>query len=291
MPEDEEKELEQEIDLGIDYQEDDTNDDEKEIVEDDSNNANDDSEQVENEDDQDLIVTIGDEEPEEVEKTPAPKWVNELRKKARKLEKENKELKRGQPTEKKPVKLESRPTFESCDYDEDVFNDKLDKWKEDKRNYELQEAEKEEAKKTANKQWQDKLNNYEEKKRSLKVKDFEEVEEDVVDVLSVEQQGLIVSGSDNPALVVYALGKNKKKLEELAKIKDPIKYVVAIVKLEAQLKVKNGKGSMIPESRVKTSGGTSLNGNSKDVLERLRAEAAKTGDFTKLHAYKRKNRS
>ena len=84
-------------------------------------------------------------------------------------------------------------------------------------------------------------------------------------------------------------GKNKKKLEELSSIKDPVKFAFAVAKVEAQLKVTNKKRIPKPETTIKSSGGSASAVDS--TLERLREEALKTGNMTKLHEYKRKQRN
>ena len=92
--------------------------------------------------------------------------------------------------------------------------------------------------------------------------------------------------SHDPVLVVYALGKNPKKAAELSEIKDPVKFAFAVAKLETQLKVSSRKAATKPEKTV--NGSARVSGSVDSTLERLRAEASRTGDFSKLTAYKRK---
>jgi inosine/xanthosine triphosphate pyrophosphatase family protein len=105
--------------------------------------------------------------------------------------------------------------------------------------------------------------------------------------LNQTQQGIIVQGADDPALLVYALGKNPKKLQELSSISDPVDFAFKLAKLEAQLKVTNKKAPS-PETRVKGAKTGVSSGSSDKVLERLRNEADKTGDYTKVLSYKKK---
>jgi hypothetical protein len=95
----------------------------------------------------------------------------------------------------------------------------------------------------------------------------------------------VLQGADNPALVIYALGKNPKKAAELAKIEDPVKFAFAVAKLEKELKVTNRKAAPAPERMVSSTGRVS--GAVDSTLERLRAEAEKTGNYTKVLQYKR----
>ena len=67
-----------------------------------------------------------------------------------------------------------------------------------------------------------------------------------------------------------------------------MKFSFAVAKLETQLKVTNRKAPP-PEKTVKT--GTGRASAVDSTLERLREEAAKTGDMTKVIAYKRQQRA
>jgi hypothetical protein len=132
-------------------------------------------------------------------------------------------------------------------------------------------------------EWQSKLDTYGKAKNSLKVPDYDEAEEAVQQSLDVTQQGIIVQGADNPALVVYALGKNPRKAQELSDIKDPVKFAFAVAKLEKELKVTK-KAAPPPETTVK--GTARVSGSVDSTLDRLREKAAKTGDYTEVIRYK-----
>lgn len=241
----------------------------------------------------DLVVSIGDEKPEETEETRrAPEWVRELRKSHREAQKENRELK-AKLEELSSPKLKSmdpgkKPTLEGCDYDSSAYEKSLSEWYEKKREYDASLAEQRAEREREEKEWKSTLDSYGVKKSELKAKDFDEVEMTVQDALSVTQQGMIVSGADNPALVVYALGKNPGKLKELASITNPVKFAFAVAKLETVLKV-NRKSTPPPEKSINGTGRVAS--TTEQTLERLRAEARKTGDFSKVTAYKRKIQS
>jgi len=140
-----------------------------------------------------------------------------------------------------------------------------------------------------NKKWQTRQESYVSLKKEHSFKDFEDAEELVSNTFNLTQQNIVVQGADDSALLVYALGKNPKKLEELSKISDPYEFAFKIAKLEAQLKVTNKKAPT-PEKRVSTGKAGGMSGNSDKTLASLRAEADKTGDYTKVTAYKRKLR-
>ena len=109
------------------------------------------------------------------------------------------------------------------------------------------------------------------------------------EVFNVTQQGVILQGAENPALVIYALGKNPKKAAELAKNTDPVKFAFAVAKLEKELKVTNRRAAPAPERVIQGTGRVS--GAVDSTLERLREEAARTGNMTKVIQYKAQKRA
>ena len=257
----------------------------------DETNAVSDGEEGESGDDgdDDVVISIGEEAPPQEEEPRAPEWVRELRKSNREKERKIRELEaklNATAIETKPVALGKKPTLEDCDYDSDDFEAKLAEWYERKREYDAAEATAEAQRDAEAKAWQDKLDSYAKAKASLKVRDYEDAEAFALDTFNVTQQGIVLQGSDNPALIIYALGKNTKRAKELASINDPVKFAFAVAKLETQLKVTNRKAAASPERTI-TSGGGRLSGSVDSTLDRLREEALKTGDLSKVMAYKR----
>jgi hypothetical protein len=241
----------------------------------------------------DVIVSIGEEAPPpEEQPAHAPEWVRELRKTNRELQRQNRELQsklQTTSTETKPVVLGTKPKLEDFDYDADQFETALANWFERKRQADEANARQEAEVMTQQKAWQAKLEGYGKAKAELRVKDFEDAEAVAQELFNVTQQGVMLQGADNPALVVYALGKNPKKAKELADIKDPVKFAFAVAKLEKDLKVTNRKAAPPPERVVSGTGRSS--GAVDSTLERLREEAARTGNMTKVIQYKAQKRS
>lgn len=244
---------------------------------------------------EEVVITIkGESPPPEEEEKQAPEWVKNLRKSYRELQREKRELEEKlkmvlPATETNPVVLGRKPTLEACDYDSDKFENELSGWFERKRQSEEAEAKQRTRQQSEQDAWQKKLEGYNQSKTGLKVSDFTEAEETVLENLSVTQQGIILQGAQNPAVMVYALGKNPKKAKELAEITDPVAFAFAVAKLETQLSVTR-KQLPPPEKRIVSNGNP---GTSSVQLDRLRDEAARTGDFTKVIAFKKqlKNQS
>jgi len=262
---------------------------------DDENFAIEDVQEDDEEGDEDeVVISIGEESPPQEEEVRAPAWVRELRKSNREKERKIRELEAklnaAPATETKPVALSAKPTLESCDYDSDEYEQKLAEWYEQKREYDAAEANVAAQRDAEAKAWQDKLDSYAKAKASLKVRDYDEAEATALDTFDVTQQGIVLQGSDNPALLIYAIGRNAKRAKELASINDPVKFAFAVAKLETQLKVTNRKAATAPERTI-NSGGGRLSGAIDSTLERLRAEALKTGDLSKVMAYKRSKKT
>ena len=240
-----------------------------------------------------VIVSIGEEAPPPEEHTQAPEWVRELRKTNRELQRQNRELqgklKSTAQTETKPVVVGKKPSLEEHDYDAEKFEAAMADWFERKRQADDANAKQEAEVMNQQKAWQSKLEGYGKAKAELRVKDFEDAEAVAQEVFNVTQQGIVLQGADNPALVIYAIGKNPKKAKELSDIQDPVKFAFAVAKLEKELKVTNRKAAPPPEKIV--SGTGRVSGAVDSTLERLREDASRTGNMTKVIAYKAQKRS
>lgn len=248
------------------------------------------AEEAENE----IVVSIGNEEPQPdpvAEQTQqAPEWVKELRKQNREYQKRIRQLERntqapaaqGETTTTAPPK---KPTLADVDYDTGAYEAKLDDWYKAKAEYDRKQSERQREQDAVKGAWEAKINGYNTAKAELKARDFDDAEAVIADTLSVTQQGIILDGAEKPALLIYALGKNPKKAAELAAIQNPVAFAAAIGRLEASLKVTSRKPSAAPEQIP--SGNAPKSGSVDNTLERLREEAGKTGDFTKVMAYKR----
>lgn len=268
----------------------DENQEDLEETQDESNQSDD-----ETSEDEEFVITVGDEDPEPSDEDdfsgkPAPAWVKDLRKKEREARKRIKELEaqvqQAKPTEK-PIEVGPKPKLADFDYDEDQFETAVEQWHERKRQVEQQQAATKAEEEKAKQAWQQKMQSYEERRQNVasKVRDFEEVEEAAKDKLTATQQGILIHAAENPELILYHLGKNPKKAQELSEITDPIQFAFAAAKLDSQMKIQTRKPSTQPER--KPSGSAGLSGVVDQKLAQLEAKAAKTGDRTELIKYKK----
>lgn len=239
---------------------------------------------------EELVVTIGDAPPPDDDERDAKPWVTELRKKYREAQRENRELQSrlAQVSQvEKPAELPKKPTIADFDYDTAKYEAALLQWSDAKRAHDWRQEQQRQAQEQAQKDWQEKLAGYGRQAAALRVKDFAEVEDEVKGVFNVAQQGVIVHGAENPALLVYALGRDPKRLAEIAAIKDPVKFAFAVAKLEGQIKMAPAPKKPAPERTVKGNG--PLSGAVGANLETLRKQAEDTGDWTAYFAAKRKS--
>ena len=280
-----------EAEEGIDFEEEETLEEEQleleEVTEDEDVDGDPSGVEESEEESEDIVVSIG-EEPPPPEPEAAPEWVRELRKSHRELQKRNRELEAQvhQTTETNPVvTLGAKPSLENHDYDTDKYEASLADWYERKRSVDDQQAQARQAEQQQADAWQQQLQGYADAKSKLKVRDYDDAEEVAQQTFNVVQQGVMIQGAEDPALVIYALGKNPKKAKELAKIDDPVKFAFAVAKLESQLKISNRKAATRPEGKVSAT--APLKGAVDSTLERLREEASKSGNMDKVMAYKR----
>lgn len=274
----------------IEDNQEDENQEDPEETQDESNQSDD-----ETSEDEEFVITVGDEEPEpsdddDFSGKPAPAWVKELRKKEREARKRIKELEaqvqQAKPADK-PIEVGPKPKLADFDYDEDQFETAVEQWHERKRQVEQQQAAKQAEEEKAKQAWQQKMQSYEERRQNVasKVKDFEELEEAAKDKLTPTQQGILIHAAENPELIMYHLGKNPKKAQELSAITDPVLFAFAAAKLDSQMKIQTRKPATQPEK--KPSGSAGLAGAVDQKLAQLEAKAAKTGDRTELIKYKK----
>lgn len=255
--------------------------------------ATDENQEQKTEEEEEIVVSIGEQQQEEPSET---EWLKDLRKSWKSYKKENRQLKQEldrikqeQQPQAKTFDPGPKPTLEACDYDTDAYDKKLDTWYGNKQRFEEEKKRQIEAQSQVDRAWQEQLNRYQERKSKLPVKDYDEVEMIVEDILNPTQQGIIVQGSKNPELVVYALGKNPKRAAEIAAIQNPVNFAFAIAELESQLKTSKRKVTTQPEKTVSSTG--RISGSVDSTLNKLRQEAEKTGDYSKVMEFRRKMKS
>lgn len=262
------------------------NEDIQENIDEVENNEEEDNEAEE----ETLIVSIGEEDPDEEEEVPetAPDWVKDLRKTNREQKKKLKEFE-ARETEreaaKDKVEVGDEPSPDDYEYGQnEQYAKDLIAWNDRKRQLESKKKSEKDEVEAADQRYQDKLTTYNASKSALKVSDFDEVEEIVKEKFSVQQHAIAIHGLDKPELFMLAVGKNQKVLDRLSDIKDPVIFAIEIGKIEAKLKTSRKKAPA-PETRL--NGTAAMSGSADKHLDKLERESEKTGDRTKILAYKR----
>lgn len=232
-----------------------------------------------------LVVQFGEEEPEEVEEVPHQQALRNMRDRIKELE--------GKLKERAPAEVEAKPALgprpkrDDFDYDEAAYDAATDKWHEDKRTYDAEQAEVVEQQRKAAEEWNGRLAHYNTRKTELakRVPDMDEAEEFVLKTFDQTQQGILVQAAEDAAVLAYALAKNPKKAKELAGERNHILFTKKLALMEASLKTSTRKAPPPTDKPLK--GTSSTRGAVDGELDRLRADAEKTGDFSKVMAYKR----
>ena len=212
----------------------------------------------------------------------APEWVKKVREENRELKRQ---LKQRESQQFEQQVLREKPTLDDHDYDSDAFEQDYAQWLTEKQQVDAQvHAERQ--------KYQQYHERYKADVDAIKAKapDYDEVELSVVDVLSEQKQGLLQMLVDNPAKVVYALGKNSPaQLERLSKL-DDIQFAKQIVLMEMQMSSKT-KSRNQNKPKPKTHELEGAAGGADTRLAKLEAEADRTGDRSKVAAYKKQMKS
>lgn len=276
------------LDDNEDYQEDieqvkddEVIDDKQDIDEDSQDDADDSEGQDDSADDDVLAFSFDDDgegESDPFKGQEAPEWVKKVREENRELKRQLKQ--RGSQPEQVQA-LREKPTLDAHDYDSDAYEQDVQQWFTEKQQHDAK-VQAETAK------YQQYHERYKADVDAIKAKapDYDEIELSVIDVLSEKHQGLLQMAADNPARIVYALGKNSPaQLEKLSKL-DEVQFVKQIALMEQQMSSK-GKSRNPNKPKPKTHELEGGAGGGDTQLAKLEAEAAKTGDRSKIHAYNR----
>lgn len=186
----------------------------------------------------------------------------------------------------KPIEVGERPALEAFDYDEEKHAEAVEAWVSRKAEATAQTAKANEAQEATKTAWAAELADFGKKKAAMRAKDFSASEDEVVSTLTQIQQAIIIKASNNSAQAIYTLGKFPKKLAELAAIEDPVKFTAAFVRMEGTFKVTPRREAPDVDRPVKGSGSLATKGPDAK-LDKLEADADKSGDRTKVIAYKR----
>jgi len=244
---------------------------------------------------EELVIQL-DEKEEEDEK--APGWVKDLRKRYREEQKARRQIEEELSRLKGGAKQESdalppKPTLENPgtgrdedSYDAEVFQHQLDAWYEKKADHDRKQAQVKAQQDEAAKEWEAVQKRYAEGKSKLPADKMEEAEAEVISVLSPNRQAMLMDIADDAALLAYALGSNPETLRKVGSIKNDARFIKELTKIEMNIKAAPKKAAPPPERTISGSGRTP--GATASNLEKLKADAQKSGDYSKYYAEKRR---
>lgn len=149
------------------------------------------------------------------------------------------------------------PTLESADWDEEVYQQKLASYYEQKTAQEKTKAEQEAQQAKFMELHNQKLAQYRENASKLGVKGFEAAEKVVLAEVPEGVQGAILHYADKPEIVVLAAGLNPAIRKQLAEVTDPVALGKLIGSIEAKAKLlpKSKQSKSEPAAKVKGSQG------------------------------------
>ncbi|ASX26128.1 phage scaffold protein [Candidatus Williamhamiltonella defendens] len=225
------------------------------------------------EQDQDYSLQIGDEEislseeDDSIEGKPAPKWVKDLRKGFKETQKENRDLKRQleelatRQSHQSPINhdnvIPAKPTLESCDYDEKVYEKALTDWHEEKSHVEQKKQVQQRQQQEVRERFIQRLKSHQQRAAKLPVKDYTEMEEVVRSEIPILQQEILIHAADEGTeLIAYAIGKNKALRQRLTAENDPIRAAFLLGQISQKVKLApKPKKTSKPEPALKGGAG------------------------------------
>lgn len=248
------------------------------------------SEGGEQDTDDEISLFLGDEElgspSSEEEVKQDSDLVKKLRKEIQDRNRELHELRAKQPVQPAPTNEPlTMPTLESADWDEEVYQQKLAAYYEQKSAQEKAKQEQEKQQAEFMQLHNQKLTQYRENASKLGVKGFEQAEKVVLAEVPESIQGAILHYADKPEIVVLAAGLNPAIRKQLAETTDPVALGKLIGSIEAKAKLlpKSKQNKPAPAATVKGGSGAVTNG-----LDKALEEARKSGDYDRVMQIKRK---
>ena len=183
-----------------------------------------------------------------------------------------------------------RKRIEDFDYDSDR-HDQYSASRDDvllaRAKWESRQTEREAARKRETDQQNRQI---EQQRNALGVSDYDARAETVRDRLSDAQIAVLLNGAENPAQLIYALGRSANKLDMLAGEENLARFAVMLGKLEKDVKVQKRKAPP-PETQVRGATASITSGGDNKELARLEKQADRTGDRSPVIAYRRAMRT
>ena len=124
-------------------------------------------------------------------------------------------------------------------------------------------------------------------------KDYSDTEDVALGIFGNHYSNQIIENFDDSHIIMYYLGKNPEEARNLKSLieNSPVKGVAAIGKLSAELKLKpKQKNVADPDTEINGDGSGSNSDALQRQLDKLRDQAAASGNMTKLMNFKKANK-
>lgn len=119
--------------------------------------------------------------------------------------------------------------------------------------------------------------------KALKVAGYQDAEQAVREDVPVHIQDMILLESEKPEIVVLALGRNAELRKQLAEATNPVAIGRLLERIESKARIMpKAKTTAATTPTVKGSNGAVINN-----LDKLKAKALETGDWTPYFAAKK----
>ncbi len=172
---------------------------------------------------------------------------------------------------------------DGIDYDESIYSAKVNEWAESNAKYQSQKAEQERQQQSLQQTHQQKVASYQERVKSLKVANYQQAEQSVMEDVPEQIQAMIIHFAEKPEMVVLALGRNAELRQQMANATDPVAVGRLIGSIESKAKIMpKPKTNAAATPEVKGGNGAVLNN-----LDKLKEKARETGDWSQYFAAKK----
>ena len=217
----------------------------------------------------------------------APDLVSKLRKELRERDRKLAELTKAQAAKEEPA-IGPKPTMDSCGWDEEEFERQIDAWKGKQSEQQRKADEAKRAQESQQQAWVKRVQDFESKAKELRIPDFDQAVSEVSDEFGDDQAGQVAKAilivANDPRLIA-ALRASPTKMQQLVALKgDPTALAIAVGEMKGKITAMPSRKAPDPE---KIARGNSPSAAPVDKhLERLEAEAGRTGDRTQVIRYK-----
>lgn len=184
----------------------------------------------------------------------------------------------------KPVEVGPRPQLADFDYDEDRYSEAVDAWSDRKVKAALSDRDAAAPDEAMQEDFRRRVDRFQEDVANLPYGDAKAMVEAAVAAMPASLQAAVVQVADDPARLVYALGKYPDKLRALIEQPNQARMMGDIARLEGQMKTGTRKPTAQPQAQRR--GDAMPRGGDKE-LARLQKEADRTGNRTALVRYKK----